>query len=323
MQTHDAQSEGESIDHGRRCCGGTCHAKVDPVALGVALLMAGVLGFAIFAKFSAPNPKELALDYTVGAIQTIVLIGMLAFYRRWWTWSALTVLWAGMAGWSFFKSWHGESCGCFSTLWEPPPYSTGILDSLFVLASAGISVRRGASTGVAVTSVVLAIAAGALGWVAAEEKTPPRRAETAQIHGGKEAKDRLLASDLMADIREQPAGGPAWLIFAHDPDCHICEGILPFMEFFQAGYEETGDPVMQIRMFSIPDLVADAGIETHAWETPTIFIVHSGNITRTWTGNQVEGWTDKEISEIYDEIASGGYAEPEEAAQESPTPSAD
>lgn len=302
---------GSSCSHG--ACG--CHRKADPVALTLAALMAAVLGFAIFAKFYAPNPKMLALEYTVGAAEAVILVGMFAFHRAWWAWSGLTLMWAGLAGYSFFKSWHGEACGCFSTLWEPPQYFTAVLDSIFALLALGMSVRRGASGGIALGTVALALVCGAAGWAAGDQTTPPRRAETAKKHEGKDAKTRLFESDLMADIREQPEGGPGWLVFCFDPTCHICEEIKPFMEFKQAGYEETGDPVMQIRMFSIPELKEQIAIETYAWETPTVFVVRNGKITRSWSGKALEGWTDKEIDETYNKIADGEYDKPEQPAE--------
>lgn len=302
------------------CATGHCgcrRAAADPVALAVALLMAVVLAFAIFAKFYRPDPKQLSLEYFVGAAEAVVLLGMFAFHRAWWAWSGLALMWAGLAGYSFFKSWHGEACGCFSMLWEPPPYFTGILDSVFAMLALALSVRRGASGGMAVGTLALALVCAAGGWAFAQSTTPPRRAETAQKHEGKDAKTRLFESELMADIRAQPEGGPGWLIFCFDPTCHICEEIKPFMEFKQAGYEEVGDPVMQIRMFSIPEVEQQVAIENHAWETPTVFVVKNGKITRAWSGKTLEGWTDKEIDETYEKIASGEYDQPEPEPAES------
>lgn len=300
----------DSCSAGR--CG--CRCAADPVALVIASVMALVLAFAIFAKFYAPNPKQMTLEYVVGAAEAAVLVGMFVLHRRWWTWSGLTLMWAGLAGYSFFKSWHGEACGCFSTLWEPPLYFTAVLDSVFALLALGVSVRRGASGGIAAGTLALALACGAVGWFVGDQTTPPRRAETAQKHDGKDAKTRLFESEQMADIRAQPEGGPGWLVFCFDPTCHICKEIKPFMEFKQAGYQETDDPVMQIRMFSIPDLEMETGIEVHAWDTPTIFIVRNGKITRSWSGKALEGWTDKQIDETYNKIADGEYDEPEPAS---------
>ncbi len=310
-----------ALNQTKSCSGGSCgcRCKADPVALVVATLMALVLGFAVYAKFVAPDPKLLALEYGVGAAQAVILVGMLAMHRAWWTWSGLTLMWAGLAGYSLFKSWHGESCGCFSTLWEPPPYSTAILNAAFAATSLGLSVRRGSSGGLAIGVLALALVCGAIGWAAGEQTTPPRRAETAEKHEGKDAKTRLFESELMADIREQPEGGPGWLVFCFDPTCHICEEIKPFMEFKQAGYAETDDQIMQIRMYSIPEVEKQIGIETYAWETPTIFIVRNGKITRSWSGKALEGWTDKEIDETYNKIADGEYDEPEpEPAPDAP-----
>jgi len=283
------------------------------VAIGIALLMAAVLGVSIYAKFAAPNPKQVTLDYAVGAAEIVVLMALLASHRRWWAWSAMAVFWAGLAGYSFFKSWHGEACGCFAALWEPPAYFSGALDTVFAVVSLGLSVRSGGPRNIVRASLIAAVAAGLIGWQAGEKTTPPKRAEVAKEHAGKGAKHRLLESELMADIRAQEEGGPAWLVFCFDPECHICEGIRPFMEFKKEEYAESGDAVMRIRMFSIPELEKTASIEVYAWETPTIFVVKEGKITKTWTGDAVEGWTEKEIGEIRQKLEDGEYSE-EEAA---------
>ncbi len=321
MQTNQNGDRNDVSLSPQKSCGAggcACRPGADPVALGIAVLMALVLGFAIFAKFYAPNPKQVTLEYVVGAAQSLVILGMFAFHRAWWAWSGLTLMWAALAGYSFFKSWHGEACGCFTTLWEPPPYFTAVLDSVFAIAALGLSVRRGSPRGVAVGVLACALLCGGIGWFVGQATTPPRRAEVAKQYEGKDAKTRLFESDLMADIREQPEDGPGWLIFCFDPSCHTCEEIKPFMEFKQAGYEEIGDPIMQIRMFSLPEVQEQTGIEVHAWETPTIFIVRDGRITRSWSGKVLEGWTDKEIDETYEKIANGEYDEPEPEPEATP-----
>lgn len=303
-----------SLPVGKVCCGGSCRcagAARGVAALFAAGLMALVLGVSIYAKFAAPNPKQIALDYGVGAAEIVVIAAMLAWRRRWWTWSAMTIFWAGLAGYSFFKSWHGEACGCFAALWEPPAYFSGSLDAVFALVSLGLSVRSGGPGLFVRATLIAAVAAGMIGWQAGDTTTPPKRADVAKEHEGKDAKRRLLDSDLMADLRAQEEGGPAWLIFCFDPECHICEGIRPFMEFKKQEYAESEDPVMRIRMFSIPELEKSASIEVYAWETPTIFVVRDGKITKSWMGTTVEGWTDKEIGEIWEKLADGEYAEEE------------
>jgi len=143
------------------------------VSLVFALATAALLAFASFAKFYKPNPKQEMFDYAIGGVQVLILIGLIALHRKWWTWSGMAVLWAGMAGWSFFKSWHGTSCGCFAALYEPPPYATATLDTVLALVSLGLVMGRAApKTMVGLTAIAL-IAAGPAGWGVAAQATPP------------------------------------------------------------------------------------------------------------------------------------------------------
>lgn len=295
---------------GESCCGGRC--KGDRLALTVALIMAGVLGFAAFAKLYHPNPKQLALDYSVGAIQIPIVLWLVIRHRCRWTWATMSVLWAAMAGWSAFKSWHGESCGCFAALWEPPPYSTSALGAVFSVMSLGLSARRGSGAPTLLAAFVLAIGAAGTGWMLSDKATPPRIIDTETLHGGKTAAERLLEAPPMADILEQQKtpGGPAWLIFCFDPTCHICEAMKPTVDFMKETWEQQGDPVLQIREFSIPDIERDLKIESYAWMTPTLFIVNEGRITRLWSGKELEDFTAERLQEIHDKVASGEYLQP-------------
>ncbi len=282
----------------------------DPVALVAALLVAALLGFAAFTKFYAPNPKQLVLDYSTGIVETAVMILLLVLHRRWWMWGFQVVFFGSMFGYAMYKALHGEPCGCFAKFWEPPKYFTAALDGVIVVASLGLMMRRGAPRAAVAGAIVLAILGSGAGWVLAQATTPPKRAETEQKHGGKNAAQRLVESTAMADIRQQEEGGPAWLVFCYDPTCHICEAMKPLIEFRKDEFAETGDPVLQIRSFSIPDLEKSVGIETYAWETPTLFVFKNGRVTRLWAGKALEGFTPERLQEIYDKVASGEFDQP-------------
>lgn len=288
-------------------------------ALVFALAVAGLLLFTAYAKAFYPSPKPVPIegfrltipgpvfDRTIAGFEVAVAVGVLALHRAWAAWAMSAIFFGALGGYSLFKSWHGESCGCFAAMFEAPPYSMFAVDVVIALGSLGIAACLKAPRAILPVALVGALAGGYAGWTFSQATTPPRRAETAAKHGGKLAHARLFDSELMRDIREQDESGPAWLIFCYDPDCHICEAMKPLIEFKMEEYAETDDPVLRIRMFSIPELTKTVGIESFAWETPTLFVVQRGRITKLWSGKVLENYTPERLQEVYDTIASGGY----------------
>ncbi|MDX2115880.1 MAG: hypothetical protein SFZ24_09735 [Planctomycetota bacterium] len=286
-----------------------------------AVAIAGLLAFTAIGKGFYPNLKEIrvegtdwvlrdgVLDKGIAGFEVLVLIAALALHRRWWAWLLNAVFFAALAGFSAFKSWHGEACGCAGGLVEFPKYFMFALDVVIALASVAMAVALKGPKPVAAAVLVASGLFGWSGWVAADATTPPRRAETAQKHEGKTAVQRLFEAEPLRDIREQPAGGPAWMVCAFDPTCHICEAMKPLINFKREELAETGDPVLQIREFSIPDMEKQIGIEPFAWETPTVFIVQDGVVRKIWSGAVLEEFSAERFQEIYDTLAAGGYPE--------------
>ncbi len=291
---------------------------VDVVALAAAVLIAALLAFAAFTKFYSPNPKQLMLDYSTGALESLVSLLLLVFHRRWVMWGFLAAFFGTMVAYALYKSLHGEPCGCFANFWEPPKFFTVALDGVIVVASLALMISRGAPRGAVIGAVVIALAGAGGGWVLAQATTPPKRIDIQWKHGGKTAVQRLVESPLMADIRGQEEGGPSWLVFCFDPTCHICEAMKPLIEFRKEEFAETGDPVLQIRSFSVPEMEKSVGIENYAWETPTLFVFKNGRVTRSWSGKTLEGFTPERLQEIYDKVASGEFDEPENPTTPAP-----
>jgi len=294
-------------------------------ATTIAVLVVALLAFTAYAKFVYPSAKPViveglnitldgkAFDRGIALFEVLILIGLLAFHRFAWVWLLNALFFGALAGYSCFKSWHGESCGCAGGLVEFPKYFMFGVDVVVVILSLAVAGALGASRVLLPVTLVGAILAGGAGWLASDATTPPKRTETAVKYEGKLAHERLFESPVMEDIRlmsvEEDAA--AWLIFCHDPTCHICEAMKPVLEFHKDGLEESLDPVLQIRMFSIPDLEKDekVKIEAFAWETPTLFVVQNGKITKKWSGKELEGFSEADYQKIYDTCASGGYPE--------------
>lgn len=279
----------------------------DPVTLVPALLIAGLLAFAAFTKFGFANPKQVAFDYATGVLEIVILVSLVALHRAWAMWAFTVVFFAGMTGWSAFKSYHGEACGCFAAFWEPPKFFTVALNSGVIAVSLGLMARCGGTLPLITGVISMALAASGVGWVVSDAMTPPKRADTAEKHGGKIASQRLLESALLADIKAQPPGGPAWLIFAYDPTCHICEQLKPFIEFKAEELTSTEDPVLRIRSVNIPESEKTTGIEVFAWETPTLFVVQDGVITKQWAGKVLETWDASPLQQIHDDLMNGTF----------------
>jgi hypothetical protein len=298
----------------------TRSTRANPFPLLVALAIASLLLFTAYAKALHPNPKPVtiewlesqvpgpAFDRTLAGLELLVAFAILALHRRAAAWLVNVLFFAALAGYALFKSWHGEACGCFAALWDPPPYSTFALDTMIVILSLILARALRAPRPMIAATAAVSLFFAAAGWAASDATTPPRRADTAQLHANKRAHTRLLESEPMRDLREQPPGGPAWLICAFDPTCHICEDMKPLIEFKRDELAETNDPILQVRIFSITELEKTLGIETFAWETPTIFVVQNGRITKLWSGNILENYTPERFQEIYDTLSSTGYA---------------
>jgi len=332
---NESHANAPCCNHESPCCGNKKAAHA--VALAFALLVAGLLAVTAYAKAFHPNPKVVAFEWTGASIpgvtfdramagfEVVVLILALLLHRKCLAWALNALFFAALAGYGAFKSWHGEACGCFAQLFDPGPWVMAVVDVVIVALSLGMASWLGLKRPLLGLTLVGVLAAGAFGWAFSDATTPPRRAETAQKYEGKTAVQRLIESPAFEDIRAQPEGGPAWLVFCYDPTCHICEAMKPLVDFHKAGYEESGDPILQIRELSIPDLEREHGIETHAWETPTLFIYADGQVTRIWSGNQLEDFPAERIQEIYDNVASGEFLAPAQpgedgAPKEAPVP---
>lgn len=303
---------------------GSPASAVRAAALIVALLIAGLLFFTAYAKAAYPNPKDIQVEHTTWVIsgttfdQTIagfeaaIAVIIIGLHRKWPAWIASALFFGALAGFSFFKSWHGEACGCFSKMFDPPPYSMFAVDCLIVAISLGLTAALRAPRALLPAVIVGIVASAGAGWFVSDAVTPPRKDETAKVHENKLAHTRLFESDVMKEIREQPEGGPAWLVLAFDPTCHICEAMKPLIDFKKEELAETANPVLQIREFNIVELEKSLGIEQFAWQTPTMFVVSEGRITKLWSGKVLEDFTPERFQEIYDKLSAGGYA-PEEA----------
>lgn len=272
-------------------CGCKARSGSDPLALTVALLIVAVLGFAAYAKFTGPNPHEkipgtdVLLDHAVAAVEVLVIVGLLALHRLKAAWLVVAVMFAGFAGYAGFYTILGRSCGCFGNLWKPPLGVTLAIDAVFALAALGLARRRGASARLLIPTAIIGVLACAGGYLYADSK--PRQETIAAKYENKDGPQRLLESELLADVRALPAGSPAYYLFVFDPDCHVCEEMMPRVDWEAGEYESTADPVLQVRKFSVNDLESQHGIERWAFApTPFVVVVRDGQVLRglPWQG---------------------------------------
>lgn len=269
----------------------------------VAMAIALVLQFAAAAKLMGPNPKEvllqagpidiisakftlkdpLLLDQAVAAGELLAVVLLLTLRRKWWSWPPVILLFSAFAGYAYYAHEHGVPCGCFAKLWVPPAKVSAIIDLSFVtlglFSALALRARWWAIVGVAVLAPLL----GYAGYSYAHDHLPP--APTTAV--GQTAPDKLLASELMADIVSQPAGGPLWYIFVYDPGCSVCEAMKPTVDGFGQAYDNQADAPVRIRQFSIPDLEAKLKLGEWEWApTPTVLLIKDGKIVHKWNGQE-------------------------------------
>lgn len=265
-------------------------------AFVVALSASLVLQFAAVAKVLGPNPKTfliqpgqygfehgLLLDYAVAVGELVIVLLLMAWHRCRWVWPLVAMMFAVFAGYSLYWTIRGEKCGCFGKLWEPPLGVTLGIDIAMVFLSLMIAGAMRVPKGLIAMMLAACVGLGFGGYVMAERLAPPKRTEVVGMTG----QDRLLASELLKDVREQPDGGPRWYVFVHDPDCHLCEQMKPMIEMFEQQYS-AGDPNMRVRTLSVVEIKEKAGIETYEWNpTPTALLIKDGVIEKVWRGTEV------------------------------------
>ena len=116
-----------------------------------------------------------------------------------------------------------------------------------------------------------------------EQEAAARRAARIEALGTRaSAPERLVRSDLFADIMGQPDGGPAWLVFIYDPECEVCMEKKPDYDDWQVELAESEEP---LRVFQITKEEAEGstGVEYWAWTgSPVTFLVRDGVVTNRW-----------------------------------------
>lgn len=98
-------------------------------------LIAGLLLFAVIAKWLYPLPQPWYLEKIALYIEIIIVILLPIFFRRVQTWVLTLMVFSLWTGYSFFWFINREPCGCFGALGE---YSAGIslgLDCLMLVLS--------------------------------------------------------------------------------------------------------------------------------------------------------------------------------------------
>lgn len=258
-----------------------------------ALLACAMLGFAAFAKFKGPNPakvliesdsffmheKGLLLDHVVAVVEVFVIVGLLIFHRRRWAWCLTALMFSGFAGYTLAYLIRGEPCGCFGALWTPPHGLTFGLDIFFAAASFMLCGPRGSS---AMKLTIGMLACLGAGFTYAKFTAPPKQADAIQAElekTGVRPEQTLLESDFLADVFADKASHITYYVFVYDPDCHHCMAMLPNVELQKKELDEVEDPVLRVRIVSIPEIKAKLGIETYVWSpTPTALFIRDGQL---------------------------------------------
>ena len=310
--------EGESREAGCR--------GVDTIGLLAAYAITAVLGFAAFAKLSAPNPNkfifgDVPLDYVVAGCEVAVILLLLPLHRWKIAWGAVAVMFGGFAGyasyWTFSK---GQPCGCFGDLWHPPLGVTVALDVAFVVVGMLCAWRFGMGKTMLRVAAVGAVLAGLVGAYFAYSKSPESINPTEGIEAGliditgepipdfRHVHDRLWYSDLLTEQRVLQNSGEivATYVFVYEVGCSTCEMYKPQVEAYRDLFDQYEDMTMRVVMVSKAEAEEIAGIEIWAWESaPVSFVAREGAVVedRFW---YVGEETPFDIVQQVYEWASGG-----------------
>ncbi len=141
MTSNDSATTPDPLQRPR----GLARALLLVLAIGVA----GLLGFAAFAKGATKPPA--AGDYMGWAqiVGEVVAAGLiLVLHRRWWAWTAIALLFAAFTGFTMHRLFGGaKSCGCFGKFTVAPPITISIDAAVVALALGAACVcgmKRGA-----------------------------------------------------------------------------------------------------------------------------------------------------------------------------------
>lgn len=266
-------------------------AKLRAAMTVAAVLITLVLGFAAFAKFTGPDPKKqlltpeqftlhekgLLLDHVVATAEVVVIVGLLIFHRRRWAWSLVALMFAGFSGYTLAYLIRGEPCGCFGALWTPPHGLTFGLDTAFAVTGFVLSgVRQ--RTAVALGGAML-LCMGT-GFTYAKLTAPPtsgKAIEQVVAETGIRPEQQLLESEFLADVFADKSSHITYYVFVYDPECHHCQAMLPNIELQKKELDEVEDPVLRVRIVSIPEIEKKLTIPSYVWTpTPTALFIRDG-----------------------------------------------
>lgn len=291
-----------------------CPPRAWNVAAGVgATLIAMILMTAAVAKVEGPSKsklielggKDYLVDTIAGPIELAIVIAILLGFRLRLCWACVAAMFGGFAGYSLSYYFAKESCGCFGALLVNTPLEfltikgvSTIIDVVFVLMALGLLAWRGCMRW-PMAALVLALIAGTGGFFYANHdrakalafiesmKTPPLDPASGEVV--KDAPTQLFESALLADIRAQPAGGPAWYIFVYDPDCSECMELHPYFEMDMQRLEDTDDPFLRVRMFTKQDLDAQNIVKFWDWPTgASMLLIRDGVLTNVYSHDHTE-----------------------------------
>ncbi len=265
--------------------------KISIVMTITALLITLVLGFGAFAKFTQPDPKKhlispesftlhdkgLLLDHVVASAEVIVILGVIIFHRRRWLWSLVSLMFAGFSGYTLSYLIRGEPCGCFGALWTPPHGLTFGLDTAFAIIAFILSGVRNQKAAALLCGMLVCFGIG-FGYArTTAPKTSKKAIEEVIATTGIRPEQKLLESEFLADVFADKTSHITYYVFIYDPDCHHCQAMKPNIELQQKELDEMEDPVLRVRIISVPEITQKLGIESFVWTpTPTALFIRDG-----------------------------------------------
>jgi len=287
----------------------------------VALSVAIVLQIAALAKIAGPDKKKvlirpgewglesgMLLDHAVAIVEIAAIMLLLLFHRTRIMWLATALLFSGFFGYALYWFVRNQSCGCFGTLLVGTPLEfftvRGVslgLDAAFFLLALLVALLRGVKGKWLIVTATAGLLLAVGGFIYAWQTAPPRPEEfqkqlprnveslpapiAEKVQAGETVTpmEVLAASDMMKEARDASSAAPDKLfyIFVYNPDCEHCMQMMGPVTFQRDLFENNpGEPV-RVRLYAIPEIKAQLGIEDWAWPgTPTVFFMRNGQVVQ-------------------------------------------
>ncbi|MGP1346197.1 MAG: thioredoxin family protein [Phycisphaerales bacterium] len=190
-----AGASSSSASKASRGGGGGGWSGVDVLSLVVAILIAGVLQLAAFAKLVSTDPRKIVAGtdwlaergmliskpivegYAIGVLEMVLASFLLVAFRWKHAWTLMAVFFLGLAGFATFAFVEGRPCGCFGDVIKLPKGFSIWMDLGIAGAALGIMGLKGVKAKGFIVTIVLGVLAFGGGYLYGKKSEWPATSE--------------------------------------------------------------------------------------------------------------------------------------------------